>query len=132
MRQPTARKVPMSFRTTPATRNAIKTMAKAMKTTNSMQIEQALKKYIENPPTELPLEIQIELSRAKMQEKINTIKDLLWTYHKTRDATTRIENMQLQNVPPHAQSALKKMEQDIIDAQKQLDDLIRQGYKGGD
>ncbi len=83
----------LAVRLKPSTYNLLTNIAQRTKIGKSTLIRAAITQWIQNAPSDLPLDLKIEITRQNMEHHVETIKNLRWTYHQTRNAQTRIEQM---------------------------------------
>ncbi len=107
----------------------LENISKHTKIRKSALIRAAITQWLQNAPATLPLDLRIELTRANMERIVETIKNLRWTYHQARQANLHIHEMEKQQwLPPHTAETIKKLENEILKMQQQLDDYLKQQY----
>ncbi len=124
--------VVLTIRITPSQYNLLTNISNHTKLKKSILIRNAISQWLQNAPPDMPIDLKIEITRENMQHHIETIKNLRWTYHQTRNAKTRIETLQKDPLlPPHTQQTITNLEQQIIQLQNHLDNWLKQKYKEG-
>jgi len=113
-----------------STYNLLRHISEYTKLGKSTILRAAITQWLTNAPEDLPLDLKIEITRANIQHQIDTLKNLRWTYHKTREAQYRLKEMEKQTwLPPHTAETIKQLENQIITLQNQLDQWIKQQHQ---
>lgn len=130
--QTKCKKIVLACRITASTYTLLEKISKHTGLRKSTLVRTAITQWLRNAPQDLPLDLKVQITRANIQDQINTIKNLRWTYHQQLQAQNKLKYIQKEQwLPPYTKNTIKKLESKIIELHKQLDQWIKdQNQKG--